>query len=179
MSPWPKQFCTQGASQSEAPGEGSVGKVVQSQRLQFRSLEVFVLLNRERRRDFFNPSPWRSLSFSLPWVCPMKWGMDRKAGSVNTQVLGSHVVCTWISQLLREQVQSSVFAHPSGGKLGICTPIRWCVCSQAQLSLGALLAHLRTLKHCLPLEPSEYLPVWAALLSRILSKRRWNFWGED
>lgn len=114
-------------------------------------------------------------SFVLPLVCPRKQRRRRRDRAVNiniNHISGSHLVCWCISQLITEWILYFVLRYPC----------RWCVYSQARTQSRSqhYLSNLRTLKHYLTLKPSEYLPIWVAVLSKMpLQKKRWNFWGED
>lgn len=139
-------------------GKDQWAKLCSPRNAEFRIKEVIVLVYR-RRRNLVKHSPGRSLF--LFSAISMKQRMERKAGSVSSQVLGSHTLLVDFSapeKCRRFSRLSGLYSHTHQG---------WCVCSQAQLSL-ALSTFLSTLKHFLTLKPDEYLPMWAALLSRIL-----------
>lgn len=66
-------------------------------------------------------------------------------------------------------------------KLTVLCSNTYVFCSQAQTPAGSqgFLSDLRTLKHCLTLKTSEYLPLWVAPLNKMPLKKEVNFWEEN
>lgn len=67
------------------------------------------------------------------------------------------------------------------GKLTVLCSNTYVFCSQAQTPAGSqgFLSDLRTLKHCLTLKTTEYLPLWVALLNKMPLKKEVELLGRE